>query len=103
MIAKKETTVTTIIRYALALGCIAAVALAAPPAQSQTQTAVVEIDQVQLNDVWSDMTVEIPETAWDASTTSPADGNAAAGLVMQGNVDLDVTQALEGNVRADNQ
>lgn len=103
MAARRETPPVKVLRYTLALGCFAGVALLAPPALSEGQPATVEIVQVQLNDVWSDMTVVIPETAWEATSTSTAVGNAAAGLVMQGTVDLDATQTLEGDVRADNQ
>lgn len=103
MVRQKENPTSKLVRRALALGCFAGVALISPPAYADDHPASVQIDQVQLNDVWSNMTVEIPETAWEASSTSTAVGNAAAGLVMQGSIDLDVTQALEGNVRADNE
>ncbi|MEP1144275.1 MAG: holdfast anchor protein HfaD [Henriciella sp.] len=85
---------------------VSAVALTAATAGSsfaQDQHSVAEIDQVQLNDVWSDMRVEIPEYAWDATSTSTAVGNAAAGLVTEGSIDLDVQQQLDGNVTATNQ
>ena len=70
---------------------------------SQEPNSVIEIEQVQLDDVWSDMQVEIPDYAWEATSTSSAVGNAAAGLVTSGGVDIDVEQRLEGNVAATNQ
>ena len=82
---------------------IAILAVLAGPALAQEQQSNVEIDQVQLNDVWSDMQVEIPEYAWEATSTSSAVGNAATGLVMSGSIDLDVRQQLEGDVQATNQ
>ena len=67
------------------------------------QSSNSEIEQVQLGDVWSNMQVEIPDYAWEASSTSSAVGNAAAGLVNTGDIDLDTVQNLSGNVRADNE
>ena len=103
MFRQRERKTTKMVRYTLALGCFAAVALAPPPVFGDENPTKIEIDQVQLNDVWSDMTVTIPDTAWEASSTSTAVGNAAAGLVTSGSVDVDVVQSLDGNVRADNQ
>jgi len=79
-----------------------AVALAASAA-AQAQSSDATIDQVQLEDVWSDMHVEITESAWEASSTSTAVGNSAAGLVMMGDITLNTNQVLDGDVRADNQ
>lgn len=90
-------------RSAHLLGSAAILAAMANVASAQDETSTVEINQVQLHDVWSDMRVEIPDTAWEASSTSTAVGNAAAGLIMQGTIDLDVTQELNGDVRADNE
>ena len=92
MVKQAENPTTKLVRRALALGCFAGVALVPPPAFADDHPASVQIDQVQLNDVWSNMTVEIPDTAWEASSTSTAVGNAAAGLVMQGTIDLDVNR-----------
>lgn len=100
MLGPREGEITMLKRSALLLGSAAILAMTA---SAQDKTSTVEINQVQLNDVWSDMQVEIPDTAWEASSTSTAVGNAAAGLIMQGTIDLDVNQALEGDVRADNQ
>ncbi|MHA7899108.1 MAG: holdfast anchor protein HfaD [Henriciella sp.] len=70
---------------------------------AQEDQSNVEIDQVQLNDVWSNMRVEIPDYAWEATSTSTAVGNAAAGLITNGSIDLDVQQQLDGNVAATNE
>lgn len=70
---------------------------------AQEDQSNVEIDQVQLNDVWSNMRVEIPDYAWEATSTSTAVGNAAAGLITNGSIDLDVQQQLDGNVSAANE
>jgi len=87
------------------MGAVAVAALLTSPALADSDgqpVSVVVIDQVQLNNVWSDMTVEVPHYAPDAVSTSTAVGNAAAGLVMSGDIDLDVYQTLEGNVGAEN-
>lgn len=89
------------------LGAAAIAALLTAPASAwedgdEAQLSVVEIEQVQLNDVWSNMAVEIEHYAPDAVSTSTAVGNAAAGLVKSGDIDLDVYQTLEGNVGAEN-
>ncbi|WOR15488.1 holdfast anchor protein HfaD [Hyphomonas sp. FCG-A18] len=90
------------------LGAAATVALLTSPAladedgEYQAPLSIVVIDQVQLNDVWSDMEVEIPGYAADAVSTSTAVGNAAAGLVTSGDIDLDVYQTLNANVGAEN-
>ncbi|MEL7108047.1 MAG: holdfast anchor protein HfaD [Pseudomonadota bacterium] len=80
-----------------------AVALAAANASSQAQSSDATIDQVQLQDVWSDMDVHIDDYAWEASSTSTAVGNAAAGLVMSGDVTVQTHQMQDGTVTADNQ
>lgn len=86
------------------LSATAIAALGALPALADevTENQPVTIDQVQLGDVWSDMQVDIPHYAPDAVSTSSAVGNAAAGLVMHGDVDAAVTQDLQGDVRATN-
>ena len=83
-------------------GASALALLGTANAQEETYSNV-EIEQVQLDDVWSDMQVEIPDYAWEATSTSNAVGNAAAGLVSSGSIDLDVQQRLEGDVAATNQ
>lgn len=80
-----------------------ALALAAANATSQAQSSDATIEQVQLGDVWSDMQVEIEDTAWEAASTSSAVGNAAAGLVTSGDVTVSTNQILDGNVTATNQ
>ncbi|MEO1324747.1 MAG: hypothetical protein AAFV59_17270, partial [Pseudomonadota bacterium] len=80
-----------------------AVALAAANASSQAQSSDATIDQVQLQDVWSDMDVHVDDYAWEASSTSTAVGNAAAGLVMSGDVTVQSHQVQDGSVTADNQ
>jgi len=67
-----------------------------------TLISVVEIEQVQLHNVWSDMSVEVQSYAPEAVSTSTAIGNATAGQVMSGDIDVDAYQTLEGNVGADN-
>jgi hypothetical protein len=89
------------------MGAAAIAALLASPALAwedgeEPAISVVEIEQVQLNNVWSNMNVEIEHYAPDAVSTSTAVGNAAAGLLMSGDIDLDVYQTLEGNVGAAN-
>ena len=76
--------VTALLYSAIAVGVLSTTANAQDNQSSAT------IDQVQLNDVWSDMRVEIPDFAWQATSTSTAVGNAAAGLVTSGSIDLDV-------------
>lgn len=71
-------------------------------AAAQSPDSAAEIEQVQLENVWSDMQVEIPDYAWEASSTSSAVGNSAAGLVTSGQIDLDTRQTLEGDVAATN-
>ena len=83
-------------------GASALALLGTANAQEETYSNV-EIEQVQLDDVWADMQVEIPDYAWEATSTSNAVGNAAAGLVSSGSIDLDVQQRLEGDVAATNQ
>ena len=80
-----------------------ALALAAANATSQAQSSDATIEQVQLGDVWSDMQVEIDVYAWEASATSSAVGNAAAGLVTSGDVTIYTDQTLDGNVTASNE
>lgn len=87
------------------MGAAGIAALFISPAFSDEDEApisVVVIDQVQLNDVWSDMTVEVPKYAHDAVSTSTALGNSASGMVKSGDIDLDVFQTLEGDVKAEN-
>ncbi|MEM1037683.1 MAG: holdfast anchor protein HfaD [Pseudomonadota bacterium] len=89
------------------MGAVATAALLTSPALAGDDgegepVSVVVIDQVQLNDVWSDMSVEVPHYAPDAVSTSTAVGNAAAGLLKSGDIDLDVYQTLEGNIGAEN-
>lgn len=78
-------------------------ALMVGAAAAQDDPSVVVIDQVQLDNVWSEMNVEIQDYAWEATATSTAVGNAAAGLVTSGSIDLDTFQTLEGDVRAESQ
>ena len=80
-----------------------ALALAAANATTQAQSSDATIEQVQLGDVWSDMQVEIDVDAWEATSASSAVGNAAAGLVTQGDVTFATNQTLEGNVTATNE
>ena len=87
------------------MGAVSAAALLISPAfgdKDEAPISVVVIDQVQLNDVWSDMTVEVPKYAHDAVSTSTALGNSASGMVKSGDIDLDVFQTLEGDVGAEN-
>ena len=89
------------------MGAAAAAALLTAPALAWEEgdtlpLSTVVIDQVQLGDVWSGMNVEIEHYAPDAVSTSAAVGNAAAGLVKSGDIDLDVYQTLNGNVEATN-
>lgn len=82
---------------------VVAIGVFSSTANAQDNQSNATIDQVQLNDVWSDMQVEIPDYAWQATSTSTAVGNAAAGLVTSGSIDLDVQQQLDANVTATNQ
>jgi len=89
------------------LGAAAVAALLAAPAMAWEEgddnpVSAVVIDQVQLGDVWSGMDVKAPGITHDIVSTSTAVGNAAAGLVMSGDIDLDVNQQLDGNVDAEN-
>jgi len=70
-----------------------------PAAYTNTQSHVV-LDQVQLGNVWSELDVVIDTHATDAVAANSAVGNAAAGLIMMGDIDLDVTQSLHGDVGA---
>ena len=81
---------------------VSAIALVSAAAAQDTSSTV-EIEQVQLDDVWSDMRVEIPDFAGEASSTSSAVGNAATGLVASGNIALETNQRLDGSVTATNQ
>ena len=82
---------------------VVAIGVLTSTATAQETQSNATIDQVQLNDVWSDMQVEIPDYAWQATSTSTAVGNAAAGLVTSGSIDLDVQQQLDANITATNQ
>ena len=89
------------------MGAAAVAALLTGPAfgwgeDDEQPVSVVVIDQVQLGDVWSGMSVDVPNYTSDAVSTSTAVGNAAAGLVMSGDVQVEVTQTLDGNVDAEN-
>ena len=89
------------------MGAAAIAALLTAPAfawgeDDEQPVSVVVIDQVQLGDVWSGMNVDVPNYTSDAVSTSTAVGNAAAGLMMSGDIDLEVNQRLEGNVEAVN-
>lgn len=81
----------------------AATALLAGPVLAGEHPAVVEIDQVQLGDVVSNLDVEITDRAKEAVATSTAVGNAAAGLVKHGDVDFDALQSQSGTVAASGQ
>lgn len=70
-------------------------------ASAQDNPSVVVIEQVQLDNVWSQMNVDVPDYTWEATATSTAVGNAAAGLVTTGSIDLDTFQTLEGDVLAE--
>ncbi len=86
------------------LSAAAIAALSAAPALAWEEGAAepIVIDQVQLGNVWSDMTVDVPHYTSDAVSTSSAVGNAAAGLIKSGDIDVDVTQDLQGDVSATN-
>lgn len=89
------------------LGAAAVAALLAAPAMAgedseETPISVVVIEQVQLGNVWSGMDVKAPGITHDIVSTSTAVGNAAAGLVKSGDIDLDTFQTLEGHVEAEN-
>lgn len=87
----------------LTLTTIAAMAAAlAGPALAQDAASHAEIDQVQLDDVWSNMLVEIPGDTWEVTSASTAIGNAAASQVTGGSVYSDVIQTLGANVSAGN-
>ncbi len=88
-------------------GAIAVAALLTAPAfgweeGDEQPVSVVVIDQVQLGNVWSGMSVDVPNDTADAVSTSTAVGNAAAGLVKSGDVQVAITQTLDGNVEAQN-
>lgn len=84
-------------------GAAATAALLAAPALADEDPTVVEIDQVQLGDVLSNLEVEIPGRVQEAVATSTAVGNAAAGLVTQGDIDFDAVQTQDGVVIANSE
>ncbi|MEM8616429.1 MAG: holdfast anchor protein HfaD [Pseudomonadota bacterium] len=92
----------------LLLSAAASAALTAAPAASaweeseETPVSVVEIEQVQTSSVTSDMALDVSHYTADAVSSSTAVGNAAAGLLKSGDIDLDVFQTLDGNVAAYN-
>ncbi len=78
-----------------------AASLAGPAlAQSAVQHGPIQIDQIQTGDLWSDMDVTVCCEAGDASSTSTAVGNTAAGLVTSGDIDFSATQQMQGDVSA---
>lgn len=80
---------------------MATAALSTAPALAQdTSYSVVEIDQVQLDETISELVVEIPDRVRAASATTTATGNTAAGLVTQGDIDVDILQTQDGVVSA---
>lgn len=82
-------------------GSAALIALFTAPAMAQDPPiSVVEIDQVQLDDTISELVVEIPDRVRAASATTTATGNTAAGLVKNGDIDVDIVQSQDGVVSA---
>lgn len=93
--------------HILILAGLGALALAiAEPAKADesgnTQVSTVVIDQTQLGAVWSEMELDVLDGAPEAVSTSTAVGNAAAGALKSGDLDLDVHQELLGDVAAEN-
>ncbi len=91
----------------LLLGQTALLALGAVPAFAQTATpapdaSVVIVDQVSLNDVWSDMEVVVTDNATSATSVSTAIGNTSTANVLSGDVDYDAVQNQNGAVLATN-
>lgn len=86
------------------LGAVAAAALFTPAASaSEEDLSSLVVDQVQLGDVWSGMNVHVGEyTEGDVKSVSAAVGNTASGSVMSGDVDVNVTQTMNGNAEAVN-
>ena len=82
------------------MGAATAAALLVAPAVADEDSIGVEIDQVQLGNVLSNLDVEIPGRAKEAVATSTAVGNAATGLVTQGDVDFNAVQSQSGIVSA---
>ncbi len=87
---------------ALLIGPLTAPAMADDEGGGKQPLSTMVIDQVQLGNVWSGMNVDVPEDTWELVSTSTAVGNAAAGLVMSGDIDVDINQNLQGNVEAVN-
>lgn len=86
---------------ALLIGPLTAPAMA-DDGDTQSSLSTVAIEQVQLDNVWSGMSVDVPDSTWELVSTSTAVGNAAAGLIKSGDIDVDIDQRLEGNVDAVN-
>lgn len=87
---------------ALAYGIAVSALLSAPALAQDAPVSMVEIDQVQLDDTISLLTVEIPGHVRAASSTVTATGNTAAALVTQGDIDADIAQAQDGAAGATN-
>ncbi|MDJ0919943.1 MAG: holdfast anchor protein HfaD [Henriciella sp.] len=93
--------------HILILAGLGALALAiVPPAKADetdhTQVSAIVIDQTQVGTVWSEMELDVLDGAPEVVSTSTAVGNAAAGALKSGDLDLDVEQELLGAVGAEN-
>lgn len=75
-------------------------ALLACPALAQASEPIV-IEQIQSGDLWSDMDVEIEDSAETASASAVTAGNAAAALLDEGDLDYTAEQQMLGDARAD--
>lgn len=89
-------------QFSFATSLIAFAAVFAAPGLAQDASSATDIDQVQLDDVWSNMLVEVPGETWEATSSSTAIGNTAATMVTRGDIYADVIQTLEGDVTSEN-
>ncbi len=90
---------TRTMKTAITLALIAIIA--AGTAQAQSAPAPVTIDQIQLGDSLSTLTVNAPDGAEEASATNTAIGNTASGHLIRGALDYAVNQDANGSVAAD--
>ena len=75
-----------------------AILIAAPALADEDGTHVITIDQVQLDNVLTNLDVEIEDFAKQASVSATAVANTAAGLVTSGDVDFEARQTQDGIV-----
>lgn len=84
------------------MSAAAAAALIAPSATAwEEDTSHVYVDQVQLNEVWSNLNVHVDDhTTGDVAVGSTSVGNTASGLIMSGDIVYSAKQEMHGDTGA---